>query len=94
MNPPRVDPAQLAESLKGEVDAYFQAVMTAVNDAPDGQWIAGSEEQVRDLSADFRRSELPRPSDGGRAPGITEKDGYHLRGLITNIAKTRAFQSK
>jgi len=55
MNPPKVVPVQLAESLKVEADAYFQAVMTAVNDAPDGQWIAGSEEQVRDLSADFRR---------------------------------------
>ena len=30
-------------------------VMEAVNDAPDGQWIAGSEEQVRDLSAEMRR---------------------------------------
>ena len=29
--------------------------MEAVNDAPDGQWIAGSEEQVRDLSAEMRR---------------------------------------
>ena len=29
--------------------------MQAVNDAPDGEWIARSEEQVRDLSAEFRK---------------------------------------
>jgi hypothetical protein len=45
---PKVDSALLAESLKGEVDVYVQAVMT---DAPDRQWIAGSEEQVSVLSA-------------------------------------------
>jgi hypothetical protein len=29
--------------------------MEAVNQAPDGAWIAGSEERVRDLSAEMRR---------------------------------------
>lgn len=56
MNAPKVDPAQLVDALKQEFDAYAQAVMTAVNDAPDGQWIGGSEEQVRELSAEFRRT--------------------------------------
>ena len=56
MNTPKVDPTQLADALKDEFDAYVQAVMTAVNEAPDGQWIGGSEEQVRDLAADFRRT--------------------------------------
>jgi hypothetical protein len=35
--------------------AVLQSVMKAVNNAPDGDWIGGSEEQVRDLLADFRR---------------------------------------
>ena len=28
--------------------------MQAVNEAPDGEWIGGSEEQVRNLAAEFR----------------------------------------
>ncbi len=28
--------------------------MQAVNQAPDGEWIAGSEEDVRNLAAEFR----------------------------------------
>ena len=52
---PRVSPQQFAESMKGEFEEFAKQVMEAVNDAPDGQWIAGSEEQVRDLSAEMRR---------------------------------------
>jgi hypothetical protein len=29
--------------------------MEAVNEAPDGQWISGSEEQVRDLTGAMRQ---------------------------------------
>jgi hypothetical protein len=52
---PKVAPEQLAEAMKLETEAYLKAVMEAVNQAPDGAWIAGSEEQVRDVSAEFRR---------------------------------------
>ena len=52
---PRVSPQQFAESMKQEFEEFAAKVMEAVNDAPDGQWIAGSEEQVRDLSAEMRR---------------------------------------
>ena len=52
---PRVSPQQFAESMKGEFEEFAKQVMEAVNDAPDGEWIAGSEEQVRDLSAEMRR---------------------------------------
>jgi hypothetical protein len=52
---PRVPPQQLAESMKQEFEEFASKVMDAVNDAPDGQWIAGSEEQVRDLCATMRR---------------------------------------
>ena len=37
------------------MEQYLQEVMDAVNNAADGEWIAGSEEQVRDLSAEMRR---------------------------------------
>jgi hypothetical protein len=52
---PRVSPQQFAESMKDDIEQFAKQVMEAVNDAPDGEWIAGSEEQVRDLSAEMRR---------------------------------------
>jgi len=57
---PRVSPQQFAESMKQEVEEFAKQVMEAVNDAPDGQWIAGSEEQVRDLCAEMRRKVFER----------------------------------
>jgi hypothetical protein len=54
-NPAQVSPLEFVESLKDQTEAYLKSVMEAVNRAPDGQWIVGSEEQVRDLSEDFRR---------------------------------------
>jgi hypothetical protein len=41
--------------MKQEMEEYLKEVMTAVNEAADGEWIAGSEERVRDLSAEMRR---------------------------------------
>jgi hypothetical protein len=56
VNPkPRVPPEQFAESMKEEMDQYLREVMEAVNKARDGEWVAGSEERVRDLSAVMRR---------------------------------------
>jgi hypothetical protein len=57
---PRVSPQQFAESMKGEFEEFAKQVMEAVNGAPDGQWIAGSEEQVRDLCAEMRRKIFER----------------------------------
>jgi hypothetical protein len=57
---PRVSPQQFAESMKQEFEEFAKEVMGAVNDAPDGQWIAGSEERVRDLSAEMRRKVFER----------------------------------
>jgi hypothetical protein len=44
-----------ADSMKQEFEEFAKQVMEAVNNAADGQWIAGSEERVRDLSAEIRR---------------------------------------
>jgi len=52
---PRVPPEQLVESMKEEIEQYVKQIMETVNQAPDGAWIAGSEERVRDLSAEMRR---------------------------------------
>ena len=57
---PRVPPEQFAESMHEEVEQYLKQIMEAVNQAPDGAWIAGSEEQVRDLSAEMRRKVFER----------------------------------
>jgi len=51
---PRVWPEKFVEAMKPEMEQYLKEVMEAVNDAADGQWIAGSEERVRDLSARMR----------------------------------------
>ena len=52
---PRVPSQQFADSMKQDMEQYLKEVMAAGNSAADGEWIAGSEEQVRDLSAEMRR---------------------------------------
>jgi hypothetical protein len=60
MSAPKVPPEKLVEALKDDIDAYAREVMEALNVAPDGAWVEGSEEQVRDLSAEFRRRVFER----------------------------------
>ena len=52
---PQVPPEEFAASMREEVEAYLEQVMEAVNQAPDGAWISGSEEQVRDIVAAMRQ---------------------------------------
>jgi hypothetical protein len=52
---PRVSPEQFVESMREEVDQYLKQTMEAVNQAPDGAWISGSEEQVRNIAAAMRQ---------------------------------------
>jgi hypothetical protein len=56
----QVAPENLVAAMEPEMQQYLQSVMQAVNEAPDGAWIAGSEESVRDLSAAFRRRVFQR----------------------------------
>ena len=51
----RVSPKEFKESVRQEVDEFLEQIMEAVNEAPDGEWISGSEEQVRDLTAAMRQ---------------------------------------
>jgi hypothetical protein len=61
MNPTaQVAPEKFVETMKDEIEQYAKDVMEAVNNAPDGAWIAGSEECVRDLSAEMRRKVFER----------------------------------
>lgn len=52
--------AQFAESMKREAEEFLKDVMDAVNQAPDGAWIEGSEEQVRERFAKFRTEVFER----------------------------------
>lgn len=45
---------QLAQELEAEFRSYMQQVMEAVNAAPDGRWIEGSEVQVNELMNRFK----------------------------------------
>ena len=54
-NTPQVSPREFVESLREEAESFLTSVMEAVNQAADGEWIVGSEERVRDLSAEFRQ---------------------------------------
>lgn len=51
----KVSPQAFAASLRQQTEEFLQSVMKTVNDAPDGEWIDGSEEGVRDLAAEFRQ---------------------------------------
>ena len=51
----KFSPKQFSEALRSEMEMFLESVMQAVNEAPDGEWISGSEEQVRELCAVFRQ---------------------------------------
>jgi len=44
------------QTMRGKTEAILRGVAEAVNAAPDGAWINGSEIPVRDLFADLRRA--------------------------------------
>ena len=60
MSSPQVAPEKFAAAMEQEMQEYLQSVMKSVNGAADGEWIAGSEEAVRNLSAEFRRRAFER----------------------------------
>jgi hypothetical protein len=53
---PKFSAQQLAERMRVEFEQLMNQVAQAVNDAPEGRVIVDSEEQVRDLLGEFRRS--------------------------------------
>ena len=55
METPRIPPQEFADSMKQEMEQYLKEVMEAVNNAVDGEWISGSEEQVREIAAEMRQ---------------------------------------
>jgi hypothetical protein len=55
-NPPHVSAEALLEQLRPKFERLCRGVADAVNQAPPGQVINASEEQVRDLLAGFRQA--------------------------------------
>lgn len=53
---PKFEAEQLIERMRVEFEQLMKQVAQAVNDAPPGRVIVESEEQVRDLLGEFRRS--------------------------------------
>lgn len=51
----KVSPEAFVAAMRQETEWMLRQVMGAVNDAPDGAWINGSERQVRDLLGEYRR---------------------------------------
>ena len=51
----KIDREELVRRMRADFETTLRQVADAVNDAPDGHLIDGSEERVRDLLGDFRR---------------------------------------
>jgi hypothetical protein len=51
----RIDGTELIRRMREDFERTMAEVADAVNDAPDGHLIDGSEERVRDLLGEFRR---------------------------------------
>jgi hypothetical protein len=52
---PKLDRDAFLAALRQKVETILTQVADAINNAPDGGIIAGSEEQVRDLFAELRQ---------------------------------------
>jgi len=46
---------QYVERMRGEFEQAMREVANAVNQAPDGRWINGSEVQVLEVMTEFKR---------------------------------------
>ncbi len=51
----KLDRDELIRRMRADFEQTMRQVADAVNDAPDGHLIDGSEERVRDLLGEFRR---------------------------------------
>jgi hypothetical protein len=76
MSAVRVSADAFVEVMRRETDEMLRQVMEAVNKAPDGAWINGSENKVRDLIGDYRRRAFERAlqmrtdaAEGAFSPG-------------------------
>ncbi len=54
-SPPKLSRDEFITQMRAKMEAMLGQVADAINEAPPGQVISGSEEQVRDLFADLRQ---------------------------------------
>jgi hypothetical protein len=52
----KIEGEELIRRMRAKFEAVMSEVTQAVNDAPDGQLIDGSEERCRDVLGEFRRA--------------------------------------
>ncbi|HMB02134.1 MAG TPA: hypothetical protein VKP69_00160 [Isosphaeraceae bacterium] len=52
---PKLSRDEFIEQMREKMETMLGRVADAINEAPQGQIISGSEEQVRDLFADLRK---------------------------------------
>ena len=52
---PKLSRDEFVKQMRAKMEAMLGKVADAINEAPPGHVISGSEEQVRDLFADLRR---------------------------------------
>lgn len=52
----QVMPEAFVNAMRPQTEQMLREVMAAVNAAPDGAWINGSEMKVRDLLGEYRRT--------------------------------------
>ena len=52
---PKMDRDEFVTAMRQKMEAMLGQVADAINNAPDGHIISGSEEKVRDLFADLRQ---------------------------------------
>jgi hypothetical protein len=55
-NSPKITAERLTKLLLEKSPELAEQIVTAINAAPDGNWIGGSEEQVRDAGHEFMRA--------------------------------------
>ena len=53
---PKITSEQLVKLLLEKCPELGEKIIAALNEAPDGQWISGSEEQVRDAGHAFMKA--------------------------------------
>lgn len=53
---PKMTSESLAKLLQEKAPELAEKIVNAINAAPDGDWLAASEEQVRDAGHDFMRA--------------------------------------
>ncbi|HEY8748670.1 MAG TPA: hypothetical protein VIM11_11895 [Tepidisphaeraceae bacterium] len=76
----RMSGDRFIEQMRSEFEQTMRRVAEAVNQAPNGQWISGSEVQVLELMTEFRRKTFETAlqmrvdeAEGGFFPRWTDK---------------------